>query len=287
MASTSLTGILRRITGTQHPLLHQYTLIDISSYSYVDTAAENGYTTFSYDRLGIGLSEHPDPIQVVQSELEVGIAHSLTQSLRAGDFSSTKFAHVVGVGHSFGSIINVGQTAQFPKDLDAVVLTGFGTSTSAVSSFMAGLNAAIARENQPSRFPNLNNGYIISDTQISNQFDFFRLPNYPSANLVLAEATKQTLTFGELFTLGQVAMPATAFTGPIDVVDGENDWPFCQGNCNLPTDQAAAVKAILYPAASAGSQSYIAKGAGHALNFHYSATAAFQQIQSFVEMNGL
>ncbi len=278
---------MRRITGNQFPQLYYYALADISSYSYVDTAAENGYTTFSYDRLGTGMSEHPDPIQVVQSQLEVSIVHSLTQSLRAGDFSSIKFDHVVGVGHSFGSVLSLGQTVQFPKDLDAVVLTGFSTSTTAVSSFLAGLNAAIARENQPSRFPNLNNGYIISDTQISNQFDFFRLLNYPSANLVLAEATKQTLTFGELFTLGQVGGPATAFTGPVDVVDGENDWPFCQGNCNVPTDQAAAVKAILYPAASAGSQSYIAKGAGHALNMHYSATAAFQQIQSFVKTNGL
>jgi hypothetical protein len=38
-------------------------------YSYVDYVAEQGYTTFFFDRLGTGLSDHPDPIQVVQLPL--------------------------------------------------------------------------------------------------------------------------------------------------------------------------------------------------------------------------
>lgn len=48
-----------------------------ASYSYQDAAAVAGYTTFAYDRLGIGASDHPNPIEVVQAQLEVSIAHSL------------------------------------------------------------------------------------------------------------------------------------------------------------------------------------------------------------------
>jgi hypothetical protein len=51
-------------------------------YSYVDYAAEQGYITFLYDRLGTGLSDHPDPIQIVQVQLQVAIAHELVRLLR-------------------------------------------------------------------------------------------------------------------------------------------------------------------------------------------------------------
>ena len=40
-------------------------------YSYIDTAVAAGYATFSYDRIGVGRSQHPDPLQVVQGPLQV------------------------------------------------------------------------------------------------------------------------------------------------------------------------------------------------------------------------
>lgn len=247
-------------------------------YSYVDTAAQAGYTTFSYDRLGIGESEHPDALQIVQSPLEVGIAHSLAQMLKAGAFSSTKFAKVGGVGHSFGSFISQGVTSMYPSDFCAVALTGFSTSMAGIPTFLASLDLAIASLNDPSRFEDLSSGYIITANSIGNQFAFFREPNYPPALLTAATATAQTLTLGELFTLSAVVAPAANYTGAIDLVDGQNDWPFCQGNCNaLPPQNGTKA---LYPAVT-NFQSYLGAGAGHALNLHYAATPAFMQIQTF------
>ena len=71
-------------------------------FSYVDVAAQAGYTTFSFDRLGNGKSDHPDPIQVVQAPLQVAIAHNLIEKLKGGEIASTTFSNIVGVGHSFG-----------------------------------------------------------------------------------------------------------------------------------------------------------------------------------------
>jgi hypothetical protein len=123
-------------------------------------------------------------------------------------------------------------------------------------------------------------------TFLGNQFAFFKAQGFPPANLAIAESTKQTVTIGELFTLASVLAPATSFTGPVDVVDGSNDWPFCQGDCTYPVNQAAQAIAALYPAASSGSQSYLASLCGHGINLHYAATAAFSQIQNFVSKNG-
>jgi hypothetical protein len=147
-------------------------------YSYVDAAAAAGYPTFSYDRLGVGASDHPDPIQVVQAPLQLEIAHSLVQSLRHGAFSHQSFSHVIGVGHSLGSIQSVAVTAKYPNDLDAVILTGFSTNTASMPLTFVGFNPAIASENQPLRFGDLPTGYLVSDTAISNQLIFLRAPNF-------------------------------------------------------------------------------------------------------------
>jgi hypothetical protein len=87
---------------------------DIPGFSYIDAAAAAGYATFSYDRLGVGASDHPDPIQIVQSALQVDIAHKLIQGLRSGSIGGNAFARVVGVGHSYGSIQCIGVAAQHP-----------------------------------------------------------------------------------------------------------------------------------------------------------------------------
>ncbi|KAK9343381.1 catalytic protein [Lipomyces starkeyi] len=255
-------------------------------YSYIDVAAAAGYPTFSYDRLGTGASDHPDPIRVVQSSIQLEIAHALIQSLRDGSFGGHRFDNVVGVGHSYGSIQSVGVTAKYPKDLDAVVLTGFSTSTGGFGVIFADFNLAIANENQPLRFGDLPNGYLVTGSSISNQFAFFRYPHFDPKILALDEATKQTLTIGEAFTLTSPIMPAQGFTGPVDVVLGEYDMSFCQANCYVPGDQSLMVQPALYPAASNGSQAYIVRGVGHAINLHFEANNAFVHIQNFIKTNG-
>lgn len=254
-------------------------------YSYIDAAAAAGYATFSFDRLGVGLSDHPDAIEVVQSYLEVEIAHSLIQSLRSGAIGAQAFSTVVGAGHSFGSIQTVGLAAQYPKDLDAIILQGFTVNTGAIGLTFADFNSAIAAQDAPARFAGLSNGYLVTDTSIANSFAFFRYPNFDPTLFYDVDARKQTYTLGEVFTLANVIAPAPAFTGPIDVVDGQNDFIFCQGDCTVPVDQAAVVQPALFPAAAAGSQSFLVPGVGHAVNAHYAAPQAYAQMLAFLKAN--
>lgn len=258
------------------------------TYSYVDHAALAGYTTFAYSRLGTGESSHPDPIQDVQAPAELQILHTLIGSLKSGAIASTSFSKIIGVGHSFGSLLTAAVTSQYPKDLTAAVLTGFSLSIQGQGPFFAGLNLAIANLNNPFRFSRLPNGYLVSDTAISNQFGFFHAPGFDPQVLYASEATKQTFTIGELFSVASLSGGGVSpFTGPVDVVDGQFDLPFCQGDCLAGgKDQAAAVGAALYPHSS-NFQSYVAAGAGHGLNLHYSAPLAYDQINGFLKSNGL
>jgi hypothetical protein len=145
-------------------------------YSYIDVAAKAGYTTFSYDRLGVGGSDHPDPIQIVQALLQVEIAHSMVLSLRHGKFGGRRFKNVIGVGHSFGSIQVIGILARHLQAFDAVVLTGFSSSTDSLATTFADFNSAIASQNQRARFGHLPNGYLVTDSSISNQVSSMLIP---------------------------------------------------------------------------------------------------------------
>lgn len=259
---------------------------DFPGYSYVDVAAAHGYASLFYDRLGVGQSEKADPIQVVQAALEVEVAHTLAGLLRNGSISNDKFSKVIGVGHSYGSIISSAVTGLYPAAFDAAILTGFSGNSSAIPAFTLGNNFDLANQNNPARFGSLNNGYLVGDTIISTQIGFFKLPEFAAEVLQKADATKQTVTFGEYFTQGAVGGPAPDYTGPVAVVNGDADLPFCYGNCSYPTNLAAAVQPAVYPNA-AKFASYLAPSTGHGLNLHYTAEAAYEFIQNFLASSGL
>lgn len=256
-------------------------------YSYVDVTASYGYATFFYDRLGIGASDIADPIKVIQAPLEVEIAHSIAANLRNGSYGAS-FDTVVGVGHSFGSIITQSITSQYPHVLDAAILTGFSTNSTGLPLFLIGNDFALANSNQPYRFDNLNNGFLVANTITNNQIAFFRAPGFDPAVLALADATKGSVTFGELFTTTAPVGPAPGFTSPLAVVNGAEDLPFCSGNCSYPSNQGDVVKQSLYAnLASSNFSSYIAPTTGHGVNLHYSATDSFMFIQTFLREHGL
>ena len=71
------------------------------NYSYVDVATDQyKYCTLAYDRLGIGNSSHGEPLNEIQSFLEVAALAELTIMLRNGTFP--------GVGTAFKTVTHVG-----------------------------------------------------------------------------------------------------------------------------------------------------------------------------------
>lgn len=147
-------------------------------YSYVDAAAQAGYATFSYDLLGVGKSDHPDPIQVVQATLHVEIAHALIGFLRTGRIGGHAFRTVVGVGHSAGSTITQAITTKYPKDVDAAILSGASISNAYVGTALASFSFVIANTDPSGRFEGIANGYLTQATPQSIQFAFYNYPYF-------------------------------------------------------------------------------------------------------------
>jgi len=131
-----------------------------------------------YDRLGVGVSDHPDPIQVVQALVDVEIQHALVALVRESKLTHNSFKKVVGVGHSYGSIVSLGHTAKYPKDFDAVILTGMSSSLQYLGPIVLALSPAAAALNNPTEWGTLPYAYLVHGTAISYQQAFFHYPYF-------------------------------------------------------------------------------------------------------------
>jgi hypothetical protein len=172
--------------------------------------------------------------------------------------------------------------SQAPSAFDAVVLTGFSSNTTGGIQFAASLNLQVASLSPTRRFPGEQDGYLLPSTQYGIQYSFFRSPNFEPRILTEAFATVQTTTLGEQFTMGSVGHLATNFTGPVLIVDGENDLFFCDGDCRYPSNIPTASLKVLFPRAGNGSATFILPGSGHGVNLAANAPLAFARIQEFI-----
>ena len=69
-----------------------------------------------------------------------------------------------------------------------------------------------------------------------------------------------------------------------DTGGGDNQLPFCVSNFLVPENKAEVVGLQLYP--NVMGRSFVAKEAGHALNFYFVVGEAYQQISESLGANG-
>ncbi|TEB33759.1 hypothetical protein FA13DRAFT_1707982 [Coprinellus micaceus] len=250
-----------------------------SKYNYVEAALKAGHAILIYDRLGIGKSQKPNGIKEVQLPTEVEIAAQLVKHLKAGP-QGQSWKRFVGVGHSFGSATLVNVARVYGNILDATVLTGFTSHDSALKAIST-FTWTIASQDDPKRLGSLPPEYLVWNSIINNQQNFFTFPNYDPAVLQASEDNKWSATLGELLTQG--TPPAPQYTNPVFVVTGDKDYIFCGGNCFQKvngTDLLVGTKE-LFPSVKKFS-TYSPAKTGHGVNAHLSAPQTYVQIQNWI-----
>lgn len=288
----------------------------------INTAVDDfGYCTLSIDRLGIGLSSHGEPKNEIQSFLEVQALAAVTRMLRNGTIPTVNhsFSRVVHVGHSFGSAQTYALTAMYPDISDAVILTGFSMNASFVGYFGAGANFQQANLNQPLRFGSsataqaitsvlkdymlgdyiapLNvssvqhldypRGYLANSNANSLVYLFLFPGSFDENIAYFGEATKQPVSIGELLTLGSLPMQ-NMYRGPVMVITGQHDLPYCGGDCLATGGAASSIPATVqknFP--STNITTVVQPATGHGINFHYNSTAAYDVMNHYLNGKGL
>ena len=255
--------------------------------SFVAYATALGYSTLTYDRLGVGGSQKPDPINEVQSYVDPEILHSLLTQVRDQAFQSytgTPVTSVIGVGHSYGSIVQLNNNLKYPDDTDATIITGLSSNLGFLSQTVLSNNPKIAAVHNPERFASLSNGYVVhaDDTSISQPF--LRYPYYSEEILQEVTENKGLYSIGQLLTLAGIFAPAPGYTKPVDVVLGENDFTFCGGECNFNgSNLAEATLQALWSGADQSSENtFLVPQSGHIINAQDSAQTAYEHVFEFL-----
>ncbi|CEJ54934.1 hypothetical protein PMG11_01220 [Penicillium brasilianum] len=281
----SRNGIMQVLT---HGLGFDKSYWDFEGYSYIASATAAGYSTLSYDRLGVGQSELADPYLDVQAATQVAILAKVSELLQDGKLSSKILTpkKLVHIGHSFGSLITNSLAATYPTLSDGIILTGFGHDFSWSSYFQLCYGFEVARLNKPLSFHEYDSGYLTWGNEFDNQCAAFSYPNFDGSVLHKAELNKAPFTIAELLSFGVTSLAAPEFASPVLIINGAQDLSFCGGNCYGVLDAADSPSTAVFPKASPLAR-YIHPNAGHALNLHHNSTAAYGVMLGFLKNNGL
>lgn len=239
-------------------------------YSYVRWATAAGYATLSLDRLGSGMSSHPDSTALT---LHAGAhaVHQVVQSLRHDAIAVPGLGVIGGervmlVGHSLGSFIASIESSTY-DDVDGVILSGYshtpgpGSVTLQTSVYPAMFDPKFTSSGfDPGYFTTL------PGTRGAN---FYYAGNADPAVIAMDEELKQTATLGELLDIAP-SFPATlGMTVPTLVVAGDFDTidclpPSCSASHSLDGEEynygnPSCVEVVTMPSS------------GHNLNLHRNA----------------
>ncbi|KAF3006953.1 hypothetical protein E8E14_003185 [Neopestalotiopsis sp. 37M] len=252
------------------------------NYSYVNQALDRGYSTFAYDRLGIGESSHGDPVNEIQSYLEIAALRTLTTMLRQSTVSgiTANFSKIAHVGHSYGSVETYGLVAQDPTISDGIALTGFSKDADFLGEFSLGANEIQA--NTFSRLSNYVDGYIAPATASALQADFFAPREFSPEILEAAFNTSQPNSVGEVLTMNGAYDAPNPYGGPVLVITGERDVPFCGGNCSATEPSIPEMVKGSFQNASYF-DAVLIPGSGHGLNLEYTWPITYSTILDFMD----
>ena len=252
-------------------------------YSYVRAAAKRGYAIFNLDRIGNGASDRP-PGDLVDFTVNGFVVHQVVEALRAGEVGSTSFEKVIVVGHSMGSFTALNYVGNFPGEADGLILTGFLNDMN-----WPYVQAALPQVMYPAtfdpkfagQFPNFD---YITSVPGTRGMAFYYLPNTDPGVLAVDEDLKQTVAVGELNGLLIVYDPISfQITGPVQVVVGQYDSLFCGNLVNCSDKGAVQTYEEGWFGASACVETAVIDDAGHDLNLHHNAHAAYAKMLAWAD----
>ena len=274
---------------------------DADEYSWVAFANSQGYPTLAIDRLGVGQSDHPDPNDIVQAPFQVALLTDLVNQLRNNPRLPVPslWNKIIWVAHSYGCILGSLLSTASPEIVDAYVQTGIAVPLKNESRIFGQVLVewAQASFSDPADFPPQVDvsGYFVATSFIGRRNSFFSDPATDfSEDIYDADwKVRGTITPAEGFQ--QVLSNSTEYSGPLFVLNGEENAIWCGNGSRLlsdvscgegPTSQLAAVKDF-YPQVPADKFGFYAQpNSGHSNLMHYTAPLGMYEAHEFLRKQG-
>ena len=271
----------------------------LSANSMVTYLSNLGYSTLSIDRLGVGRSDHPDPVNIVQIPYQRELYRNLITQLRGGSRLPipTNWPKILWIGHSMGSMIGASIAVKDPTAIDGLVLTGIAQRRPTQNEVgIFGNNWVQANTYDRRRFPlpAYSRGYYVTSSKAGRQSTFYSGPSdFFSFIYDLDFNDKDAVAIGEILTEG--ILVAQGYKNPLYITTGDQDAVFCGTgsralgvpNCGSGRlSQVAALKDFFPAVPAAKFGSYVQRNAGHALQMHYTALEGFNNLKIFLDQQG-
>lgn len=251
-------------------------------YSYARAANAAGYATLTLARLGVAGSDDP-PAMDVNTASHAFAVHQVVEAVRAGAVGGAPAPRVVLVGHSYGSEVVALSAARF-RGADAVVATsflhpGFDVPEATLfigSSLPAQLDPAFSSAALPAGYVTTLPGY---------RQRFYSPSNVDPAVVAMDEATKQTGTYGEIFTFGEYFQPG-AVAGvdvPVLAVVGGHDPFFCDEMLPCTGPGAIVARERDWFTGAPCLEAFVQSGAGHNISLELNNAEGWAAQLSFID----
>ncbi|KAK3985677.1 Alpha/Beta hydrolase protein [Cladorrhinum sp. PSN332] len=261
-------------------------------YDYPLAAAREGYHTLAIDRLSHGTNpDKPDPLNVVQPDLQIELLRQLITTIRTSPLASNplgkKFKKIVWVGHSFGSLLAIRYARLHGTNPAAIydALVGTGVSSDLHGEVFAEQPPGFASRIFPERFGSLAAGYLTYVSAASREAAFYsgnydpRIPQYDFEH-------SDFVTIGEFGGVGTLLQPAPGYKQPTIIVTGAEDIIFCvrpgvdPKECDKTLEKT---RTDLFPDLAEKKYEYFApRKTGHDQSLHYAAPEVAKRIHEFL-----
>ena len=247
------------------------------TYSYARAALRAGDAIFNFDRLGMGLSDHPFGV-LLNVDAQAYVLHQvLTELNRQYEFDA-----VTMLGHSFGSAVSLAHALQYPEQSDGVVLTGLLHSFNPAFGPAMGKSIAVAPFSGPVAGALFDPTYVITKPYGRDDV-FYTRSNVDKGVLAADNATRETTAVGEMITMGTYPGEfSKELTVPVMILVGENDMIFCGGDLDCTDHKAVVENEMQYYPATSCPEIYVLDDTNHNANLHLNAPEAFALMQDWV-----
>ena len=236
------------------------------TYSYARAALRAGDAVFNFDRLGMGLSDHPFGV-ALDVDTQAFVLHQAIAALT----DMHDFTAVAVLGHSFGSTVTLAHALAWPEQTDGIVLTGFIHNVNPEFGKAMGQSITLAAFSGPLAGRLVDPTYVISKPDTRGRRLLYNGPDRSRGNCS-DNATRETMAAGELISISRYFKDQSkALTVPVMVLIGEDDFVVCGGALDC-TDHAAVIahERAFYPATTCP-EIVVLDDTNHNANLHRNA----------------